>query len=202
MTDLFQDKAQDWDAQERVRTLSNGIGTALLKRIPFSESMQVMDFGAGTGLLSGHVAPYVAQVFAVDTSPAMLAQLKAKPGLQGKVETVCQNILETPLNQTFDVIISAMALHHVDDTSHLFQQFVKHLKPGGQLALADLVSEDGNFHPPEAEGVFHAGFDPQEIQSLLRQHGFEQIEFETVHTVNKAGVDYPIFLVSAQLPNF
>ncbi|MBT9544269.1 MAG: class I SAM-dependent methyltransferase [Candidatus Sericytochromatia bacterium] len=200
MADLFQDKAQNWDAQERVRSLSNGIGTALLNRIAFSESMQVMDFGAGTGLLSGHVAPYVAQVFAVDTSPAMLAQLKAKPGLQGKVETLCQNILETPLNQTFDVIVSAMALHHVEDTSHLFQQFAQHLKPGGQLALADLESEDGNFHPPEAEGVFHAGFDPQLIQSLLKQNGFEQIVFETVHTVFKSGVAYPIFLVSAQLP--
>jgi hypothetical protein len=31
------------------------------------------------------------------------------------------------------------------------------------------------------------------IQSLLKQNGFEQIEFETVHTVHKSGVSYPIF---------
>jgi len=199
MSDLFKDKAQTWDARDTVKALSQGIGAALLQKVPFSNTMQVLDFGAGTGLLSGHVAPLVAKVLALDTSEAMLKQLQAKPELQANVETVCQNILEQPLGQSFDLIISAMALHHVADTARLVQTFAAHLKPGGKLALADLDREDGSFHPKDAEGVFHTGFERQALQLLLSQNGFEQIEFETAHTVIKVDQSYPVFLVTATL---
>lgn len=198
MTDHFKDKAQNWDQRDTVKQLSHGISSALLKKIRFSASMSVMDFGAGTGLLSGHVAPHVDKIVAVDTSSAMLAQLEAKPELAGKVETVCQNILDQPLDQTFDLIISAMALHHVADTALLFKRFAEHLKPGGKVALADLDSEDGSFHPPEAQGVFHTGFERQALAVLLSQNGFEDIGFELAHTVVKADRNYPVFLLTAQ----
>jgi predicted TPR repeat methyltransferase len=51
--------------------------------------MEVLDFGAGTGLISAHVAPWVHKILAVDTSEAMLAALAAKPELHGKVEGLC-----------------------------------------------------------------------------------------------------------------
>ncbi|PIQ27981.1 class I SAM-dependent methyltransferase [bacterium (Candidatus Blackallbacteria) CG17_big_fil_post_rev_8_21_14_2_50_48_46] len=200
MTDPFKDKAQDWDARETVRHLSQGIGSALLANLSWREDMHVMDFGAGTGLLSGHIAPRVKKVYAVDTSAAMLEQLVAKPELQGKVEALCQNILELPLVQKFDAIISAMALHHVEDTDQLFQAFADHLKPGAKIGLADLDLEDGSFHGGPVEGVFHTGFEREKIEALLQKHGFAEIRFLTAHTVLKNEREYPIFLVTASKP--
>lgn len=196
-SDLFKEKAQDWDKREMQRGLSQGISRAILEEVSFAEDMQIMDFGAGTGLISGHLAPHVQGIAAVDISEAMLAQLMAKPELAGKVTAVCQNILDCPLEARFDRIVSAMALHHVADTAQLFQTFAAHLKPGGQIALADLDAEDGRFHPPEAEGVYHAGFERTHIQQLLEKSGFEAVAFVTAHTVHKEERAYPVFLVTA-----
>ncbi len=38
----------------------------------------------------------------------------AKKELQGKVEVLFQNILEQPLSIRFDLIVSAMAMNHVE----------------------------------------------------------------------------------------
>lgn len=197
MTDLFEDKAQDFDTNDLATQLSSGIGGSILKRINLSGDMQVMDFGAGTGLITAHVVPHVQSVTAVDISKAMLEKLASKPELQGKVEIVCQDITDQPLEREFDLIVSAMAMHHVENTDNLFQRFAEHLKSGAKVALADLDKEEGTFHPADIEGVFHHGFEREELQVLLEKHGFDDIEFDTATVVNKEGRDYPIFLVTA-----
>lgn len=198
MPDLFSEKAQDWDSQTPIQKISGAVSAQLLERVPLRADMEVMDFGAGTGLISSHVAPKVSQIVAVDVSAAMLEKLKEKPELQGKVEPVCQDILEQPLSRSFDLIMSAMALHHVEDTAQLFQCFADHLKPGGQVALADLDREDGSFHQQGNDGVFHFGFDRSHLQELLTHSGFTDIDFQTPHVVEREdGSSYPLFLVTA-----
>lgn len=200
MTDLFNEKAQEWDTNDLVRQLSTGIGTTIINQIDLEPSMQVLDFGAGTGLISSHIAPRVEKIVAVDISEAMLEKLAAKAELNGKVDTACQNILEKPLDQQFDLIISAMAMHHVEDTQHLFRTFASHLKPGAKVALADLDKEDGSFHPEDTQGVYHSGFDRDALKAIMEENGFSNISFTTAVTVNKEDNDYPIFLVTATKP--
>ena len=197
MADLFEEKAQDWDVNDMIRELSTAIGTTILQKVGFQPDMAVMDFGAGTGLISGHVATKVSHITAVDISEAMLEKLAAKPELKDKVHIVCQDITRQALDKKFDVIISAMAMHHVEDTDNLIKSFASHLEPQGQVALADLDSEDGTFHPEDVEGVYHHGFDRDALKAILEQNGFTDVAFTTAHTVNKEGKDYPIFLVTA-----
>ena len=85
MPDLFKEKASDWDANEFRSQLSSAIGSAILEYVPLDEKMTVMDFGAGTGLLTSHVTPRVKSIAAVDISAAMLDKLVAKPEFQAKV---------------------------------------------------------------------------------------------------------------------
>lgn len=198
MSDLFKEKAVDWDVNEMVRNLSSAISAAIKSSVSLTDDMQVLDFGAGTGLISAHIAPHVSRITAVDISEAMLNKLKAKPELKDKVGVVCQDILLQPLNQTFDLIMSAMAMHHVEDTEKMIQTFSEHLKPGAQVALADLDAEDGTFHPADVEGVYHSGFSREKFQGIMEAHQFKDISFKTAHTVDKEGKTYPIFLVTAR----
>lgn len=197
MTDLFKEKAQDWDANQMIRALSSGIGAAILAHVPLDDTMHVMDFGAGTGLITSQIAHRVEKVTAVDVSQAMLDKLMAKEALQGKVTSICRDIPAQPLATRFDLIVSAMAMHHVQDTDKLVACFAEHLKPGGKIALADLDEEDGSFHPADIEGVFHTGFNREAFRSLLSSHDFKDISFMTAHTINKDGKLYPVFLVLA-----
>ena len=197
MSDLFNKKADDWDVNDVVKQLSTAIGASILKHVPLDAQMDVMDFGAGTGLVCSHVAPLVRKIVAVDISEAMLNKLVSKPEFHGKVEAFCQNILDNPIDAKFDLIMSAMAIHHVEDTDKLIQRFAEHLKPGARVALADLDKEDGTFHPEDVQGVFHLGFNRDEFQAILEKHGFKDIHFVTAHTVNKPEINFPIFLATA-----
>lgn len=197
MTDLFKEKARDWDANDMIKGLSSGIGAAIQANVNLNATMCVMDFGAGTGLITSQIADKVEKVTAVDVSRAMLDKLMAKDDLQGKVEALCQNILEQPLSIGFDLIVSAMAMHHVEDTDKLVECFAAHLKPGGKIALADLDQEDGTFHPADIEGVYHAGFNRDALAAVLSRHEFTDIRFMTAHTIKKDDKSYPVFLVLA-----
>ena len=197
MTDLFNEKAKDWDANKMRKMLSSAIGSSILEHVSLHDQMRVMDFGAGTGLISSQVAPLVKKIVAVDISEAMLNKLASKPELHGKVEIVCQDIIHKPIAEKFDLIMSAMAMHHVKDTPRLIQRFSEHLSPGAFIALADLDKEDGSFHPEDTEGIFHLGFKRNELQIILEKYGFGGIRFLTAHTVNKEEKKYPIFLVTA-----
>jgi predicted TPR repeat methyltransferase len=197
MTDLFREKAEDWDTNDRRSRLAAAISASILERVPLRADMNVLDFGAGTGLISARIAPRVDRIVAADTSQAMLQKLEAKPELQSRVSTVCRDILDDPLDERFDLIVSAMAMHHVEDTARLMQTFAEHLKDSGMVALADLDKEDGSFHPADTQGVFHQGFDRDELRALMQRIGFDRVEFHTAHTVNGDAKDYPIFLVTA-----
>lgn len=179
MADLFQDKAADYDVRPVPHQISEGVVGCLLQNV-------TMD------------AARVKHILAVDVSPAMLEQLAKKPELEGKVTVICQNILEQPLDTQVDLVVSAMAMHHIHDTQALFHTLHAHLLPGGRMAIADLDIEDGDFHPPNTEGVFHSGFDRSAIQEKLEQAGFSKIEFATACSVERNEKRYPIFLVTAQ----
>lgn len=198
MTDLFHAKATDWDADDMVQKLSSAISSEILNNVQLDASMQVMDFGAGTGLISTHIAPCVSAITAVDISQAMLEKLAAKAELQNKVSIQCRDIIHQPLNREFDLVVSAMAMHHVEDTALLLKTLFEHMVPGATLALADLDKEDGSFHPENTEGVFHQGFDRRELELLLEKSGFKDVHFSTAITVYKNDKPYPVFLVTAK----
>ena len=195
--DLFADRAADWDREgHRVDNVEN-IATAIRDRIPFEPTMEIMDFGSGTGLLLERVAPLVRKICAVDTSPSMNAELAGKAGsLDCELEILEVDLTEARLERCFDGIVSSMTLHHVEDIAELFRIFHGLLNEGGFLALADLETEDGSFHP-DNEGVHHFGFDREALIDTARDAGFRDPEVSTASVLRKPHGDFPVLLLTA-----
>lgn len=195
----FDASARDWDQRPMSQQLAT-VPTHLLAQVPFQADDRVLDFGAGTGLLSTAIAPQVAQVTALDTSAAMLQVLNEK-GF-ANITTRQQDIF-AGLPERYDAVVSCMALHHVADTGALMQAFADALHSGGRMALVDLYAEDGSFHGGKeesaAKGVHHFGFAPDALQGLAEQAGLTDIAFSTIQEMqHRNGRGYPIFLMTAR----
>lgn len=197
MKSRFDAAAAEWDKGDLRQRIAVETSDTILKKVPLDDGMDLIDFGAGTGLLTYRLIPYVRSITAVDTSPKMLEVLESKSSPEHTIKTACCNIIDMPLDAQFDGIISSMAMHHVDDTGRFLETLHNHLRPGGFIAIADLDKEDGSFHSHGNDGVFHFGFERDALKNLARSAGFESVGFETALTINKPDGSYPIFLLTA-----
>ena len=195
--DFFKNKAPSYDqVNHRVTNVAN-IADSMLNHIHFESDMSIMDFGSGTGLLLARIAPVVARICAVDISKSMNEQLaKKQASLSCELEIIEIDLSKSSLDRKFDGIISSMTMHHVDDIKTMFDKFHAMLTNGGFIAIADLEPEDGSFHS-EDTGVFHCGFEREQLLNVVKNSGFNNIEITTVSIVHKPQGDYPVFLLTA-----
>jgi cyclopropane fatty-acyl-phospholipid synthase-like methyltransferase len=195
--DHFAHKSKSWDMSSKRVKNAKAIASSILNNINLNREMEVMDFGAGTGLLSYFVAPKVGTIVAVDSSPSMLEQFKEKsPEFACKTEIIQKDLSRESIDRVFDGVISSMTIHHVEDTTALFSKFYTMLKPGGFIAIADLDSEDGTFHS-EDTGVHHHGFEREILNNIAKNTGFSEINFDTVSIIKKPHREFPVFLMTA-----
>ncbi len=197
MSERFNNAAAGWDKGDMRQNIADAVFQTIANRIALNPSMKIMDFGAGTGLLSFKIAPMVGSVVGVDLSEKMLEQLEAKNSDELSVEALYHDILASSLGREFNGIVSSMALHHVADTAHLFREFYAHLKKGGFIAIADLEEEDGSFHTHGNEGVHHFGFNREALRKLLENIGFTSVRFHEAYRVVRESGTYPIFVLMA-----
>ncbi|MDD4507090.1 MAG: methyltransferase domain-containing protein [Sulfurospirillaceae bacterium] len=196
--DYFEHKAQRYEEEvKRVDNVQN-IADAILQNISYSKTMELMDFGSGTGLLTSKVAPFVKKITAVDMSKAMNEVLSAKlKSFPCELDIIELDLANNEINQKFHGIVSSMTIHHVEDILALFKKFYAMLVEGGTIALADLDKEDGSFHQ-EDTGVFHFGFDRDEFLQTAKEAGFKNLNIQLVSVVSKPYGDYPIFLLTGE----
>ena len=198
MQDTFKDQAQGWDKGSTRVNGAKTIAEAIQKKISLDSSMNIMDFGVGTGLLGFEVAPKVKSILGIDTSQSMLQKLQDKNTPNLFITPCHQDIVQLPLTNTFDGIISSMTLHHVQDLKLFFETIYKNLNTKGFIAIADLESEDGTFHSNN-EGVFHFGFDKKELYEVVESCGFINIKIENINTINKPHKNFGVFLLTASV---
>ena len=203
--EYFNASATKWDKPMRV-ALAQAVAESIKNNVNLSATMNALEFGCGTGLISMSLAPMLKSVLAVDMSENMLAALQEKI-----TENKVHNIIPCHLNlargklppERFDLIFSSMALHHVKDVESLLATFFQLLNSGGKVALADLDAEDGGFHG-DIPDVFHLGFDRGELGRLLEKAGFRDVSATTAHVIKKESSTtgqtekFPVFLMTAE----
>ena len=202
----FDQAAATWDEQPARVELATAITQAILTQVPVKSTTTVIDYGCGTGLVTLALSSHVKWIIGIDSSPGMLAQMEEKLLRSGcvNVETLLADLsaIPPPPGLHAKLIVSAMALHHIADISYLLENLTWMLTPGGYLALADLDSEDGSFHP-DMTGVHHRGIDRGWLMAQLEALGYQDICASTAHVIERPDEQgalraYPVFLVTGR----
>ena len=195
----FDAAALTWDNPSRCE---RAIALAEAVRDAWGASPKtVLDFGCGTGLLSFALRSHAAEISGYDPSAEMGRIFETKRALY-KADNV-RLVSEAQMrSQTYDVIVSAMVLHHIKDVRATVEGIARMLAPGGRFLLIDLDEEDGSFHASEPGFEGHNGFSRSEVKEILERAGFREISVRTAYqaerTMDGRSVPYSLFMAVAQ----
>ena len=199
----FDSKARQWDDNPVFVERGLKIAQAVREAVPLNRDMHALDYGCGTGLLAFPLKDEVGSMLLADTSPGMLQVAAEKITAHGAthMKTARLDLLSDPAPaEKFDLVVTAMTLHHIPDTDRILHVFHDLLNPGGSLCIADLDREDGSFHGIEVD--VHHGFDRDDLARRAAQAGFADVSFRTVFSITKehetGARDYPVFLMTAR----
>lgn len=187
----FNHKAETFDSPKNI-FLANLVCQAVEKQIDVLSDKEILDFGGGTGLLTLPLAKQAKSVTLVDISEKMLEQARLKAERQEikNIQFLEQDLLATPLEQEFDLIVVSRVLHHMPDVDVAISLFRQHLKEDGQLLLADFTKTEANHH----------GFELPELENKLIQHGFSSVRSQILYSAEDLfqGNYSELFLTVAQ----
>jgi SAM-dependent methyltransferase len=160
----------------------------LFDRLELTGSELVLDVAAGTGHAARLLAPRALAVVAVDSTPAMLAQGRERLERDGVRNVVLLRGDANDLHftdETFDVAVTRFALHHLEDPAVAVAEMVRCLRPGGRVAVADLVaSEDPEVAERQnrlerlRDPSHTSALAPDRLAALLGEAGLEGIGVE------------------------
>lgn len=139
--------------------------------------------------------PYFTKVIGLDLAEGMVDKYNRRAHDAGIPESqmhavlgdltapeVAQSLIENKDLFDFDLIITSLALHHIEDPQHAINRFVERLRPGGTLVVIDFdVAKEGETwvaaDAPSAHTIAHHGFDKAGMEKMLSAAGCEDVEY-------------------------
>lgn len=194
ITSNLYDQAQAGEIPEEALNASLGCGnpTALAKLNP---GETVLDLGSGGGidvLLSARRVGPTGKAYGLDMTDDMLQLARAnqrKAGVEN-VEFLKGEIEHIPLpDASVDVVISNCVINLSGDKDQVLREAFRVLKPGGRLAVSDVVTQG---EMPEQVrksmllwvGCIAGALRDEEYRSKLTSAGFAAIEIEPTRVYN------------------
>jgi predicted TPR repeat methyltransferase len=198
--DGFDAKAATWDDDPAKVERARVVAAAITAAVPLDPSMRVLEYGAGTGLVTQALRDAVGPVTLADTSAGMRSVMadKIEAGLITDARVWALDLSTDPVPEDrFDLIVTVMVLHHISPLEPVLSGFASLLAEGGHLCVVDLEEEDGSFHGGGFDG--HHGFGRAGLTALLEAAGFRGVAFERCHEIVRGDATYPLFLATAHL---
>lgn len=143
IADRFSAAAGHYDDSARVQPVVASHLAARLAAWEGFRPQRILEIGCGTGGLSAHLLRIFpdAELVLSDISPSMLARCQTHIGDKPAYRQLdAQNL--PPDLESFDLIISSLALQWVEDLPSTLSHLIALLNPGGRLAFAVLGNEN------------------------------------------------------------
>jgi arsenite methyltransferase len=165
----------------------------------------VVDLGSGGGidcLLAARTVGSQGSVIGVDFLPEMVARATAaaKDAGLGNVRFVEGEIEALPLpDASADVVISNGVVNLSPRKARVLAEAFRVLRPGGRLAMVDLILEDDlppeiQTHPAAWAGCLSGALSEKALYKGIRRAGFRAVAIEAVDTFGIAECAlYPLF---------
>jgi trans-aconitate 2-methyltransferase len=161
-----------WDPDQYLRFADHRLRPAieLIDRIPPIEVWEGWDLGCGAGNVTALLAERFpeAHLTGLDSSPEMIDTASATPG----IEWVVGDIDTWDPGHAVDLIFANAALHWIDDHDSLFPRLMRHLRPGGVLA----VQMPRNFSEPSHQLLYETARDPRWADRTADRAGWEPVD--------------------------
>jgi len=192
----------NWDNERRTKR-GKLIAEEISKSIQIKKQYSALEFGCGTGLLSFFLNDKFEMITLVDISKGMIDVLNSKIE-KCKVNNMKAYQIDINKNHilpenSYDVIYTSMALHHIIDTETTIRNLYRLLKKNGYLCIIELDEDDGRFHKEEKYFNGHNGFNQNSLKKLLLKIGFEEVKSNTFYNdeklVGEMKVKYSLFLM-------
>ncbi len=197
----FDAEAATWDDDPGHEERQVAVARAIAETLDLDETMSAVDVGGGTGRLSILLADRVGSAVVTDPSAGMVQVAQERieaAGLSDRVRAVRADLTKDPLEGSYDVVWSSLALHHVHDLDELLRVVASLLVDGGRLAVADLDEDpEGAFHAEKPDFDGHHGLNRQRLTEQLTRAGFTDIGFVEATSILKGDGEFGVFLCTA-----
>jgi SAM-dependent methyltransferase len=178
--------AEDAAAAPEAANLGLGCGNPLAIA-SLKEGQVVLDLGSGAGFdcfLAAHVVGKSGRVIGVDMTHEMLSKARENAQKNGfaNVEFRLGEIEALPMaDNSVDVIISNCVINLSPEKQRVFNEAFRVLKPGGRLAVADIVStaplpDDIKADWATYTGCMAGASQISELERMLKGSGFKEIK--------------------------
>ena len=164
---FFDRCASGWDAG---MIKSDVIIGKILDNAEVGEGMDVLDVACGTGVMFDYyLQRNVNCVVGIDISSEMAKIAAEKYAREPKVQVLCGDVEEYPLDRQFDRVVVYNAFPHFPKPKRLIKRLAALLKVGGRLTIAHGMSREAidNHHSGEASKVSNGLMSADSLKKLF-----------------------------------
>ena len=195
--EFFSTAAGQWD---RLRADLFGTRADLVGLLALlDETWAVADLGCGTGQVSEMLAPFVAEVIAVDESPAMLNAARKRLKGHDNVSVREGDLGAVPIgDESLDAALLFLVLHYTADPAEVLTEACRVLKPDGRVLVVDMMPhERSEFR--NIMGHVWQGFGADELSRWAEQAGLHDLRYHPL-PADPVAKGPTLFAASARRP--
>jgi ubiquinone/menaquinone biosynthesis C-methylase UbiE/DNA-binding transcriptional ArsR family regulator len=183
--DTFDSLASGWESLRASQVAAIVTPKAVAALVP--ADLVVVDIGCGTGTTLPDLAGMARTVHAVDISPRMLEQAKARAIEESldNVEFHRSDMSELPLpDDSADAALLALVLRHSPRPAKAIHEAGRVLREGGKIVVVDFVAHDDERFRTELDHQW-LGFARDDLAGWFDAAGFRLLRWEVLPSPDK-----------------